>query len=68
MFQRSSIKKFVILTLAWLTHMTTLLWYGIATSQLGFILWFVFELIMIYFVYVITGKVINNVNLESQRS
>ena len=63
MFQKASIKKFVLLTLAWVVHMTTILWYGIATGQIGFILWFALELMMIYFVYVITGKVINNVGL-----
>jgi hypothetical protein len=66
MFQKASIKKFVLLTLAWVFHMVTILWYGIATSQIGFILWFALELMMIYFVYVITGKVIHNDSLGSK--
>ena len=47
MFQKSSIKKFVLLIIAWVIHMVTILWYGIATSQIGFILWFALELMVI---------------------
>jgi hypothetical protein len=66
MFQKSSIKKFVLLIIAWVIHMVTILWYGIATSQIGFILWFALELLVIYFVYVITGKVFNNDSIQSE--
>ena len=66
MFQKSSIKKFVLLIIAWVIHMVTILWYGIATSQIGFILWFALELMVIYFVYVITGKVFNNDSIQSE--
>jgi len=66
MFQKSSIKKFVLLIIAWVTHMVTILWYGIATNQIGFILWFALELLVIYFVYVITGKVFNNDSIQSE--
>lgn len=66
MFQKSSIKKFVLLIIAWVIHMVTILWYGIATSQIGFILWFALELMVIYFVYVITGKVFNNDYIGSE--
>jgi hypothetical protein len=43
--------------------MTALMWYGIATAQLGFILMFFLELMMIAFVYVITGKVVKDEDL-----
>jgi hypothetical protein len=66
MFQKASIKKFVLLIIAWVIHMVTILWYGIATNQIGFILWFGLELMVIYFVYVITGKVFNNDSIESE--
>jgi hypothetical protein len=66
MFQKSSIKKFVLLIIAWVIHMVTILWYGIATNQIGFILWFALELLVIYFVYVITGKVFNNDSIQSE--
>ena len=66
MFQKSSIKKFVLLIIAWVIHMVTILWYGIATNQIGFILWFALELMVIYFVYVITGKVFNNDSIQSE--
>jgi hypothetical protein len=66
MFQKATIKKFIFLTMAWVIHMITILWYGIATNQVGFILWFALELMMIYFVYVITGKVVKDDSLGSE--
>jgi hypothetical protein len=66
MFQKATIKKFILLIIAWVIHMATILWYGIATNQVGFILWFALELMMIYFVYVITGKVVKDDSLGSE--
>jgi len=63
MFQSPSIKRFFLLVVSWVVHMTALMWYGIATAQLGFILMFFLELMMIAFVYVITGKVVKDEDL-----
>lgn len=62
MFQNPSIKKFFFVFFAWVVHLIATLWYGIATGQIGFVLLFFMELIMIVFVYIITGKVLNNVD------
>jgi hypothetical protein len=66
LFQSPTIKKFFLLFLIWLVHIGAILWYGIVTSQVGFILWFFLEITMIYLVYVITGKVIRNDSLQSE--
>lgn len=60
MFHKPSIKKFLFLILSWVVHMAINLWYGIATDQIGFVLIFFLEISMIFFVYIITGKVLSN--------
>ena len=65
LFQSPTIKKFLFLVVSWIAHIGSILWYGIATSQVGFILWFFLEITMVYFVYIITGKVVRNDSLES---
>lgn len=60
LFLNPSPKKFFLLFLTWLLHIGTILWYGIVTNQIGFILWFGLEIIMVYFVYIITGKVLKD--------
>ena len=63
MFQSPSVKRFLVLVLAWVIHMVVMLWYGIATAQIGFVFMFFLEIMMLAFVYVITGKVTKNENL-----
>jgi hypothetical protein len=60
MFLSPSLKKFFTLALAWLVNWVATLWYGIVTEQVGFILICGLEVAMIFFVYVITGKVIQD--------
>ena len=60
MFLSPSLKKFAILALAWSINLGATLWYGIVTGQVGFILICGLEVAMIFFVYVITGKVIQD--------
>lgn len=62
-FQNPSIGKFLFLILAWIAHSTVLVWYGIATDQIGFVMIVLLEIMMVTFVYIITGKVIKNENL-----
>jgi len=66
LFQSPTIKKFLFLFLSWVAHMGTILWYGIATRQVGFILWFLLEITMVYFVYIITGKVIKDDSIRAE--
>lgn len=60
LFLNPSPKKFFLLFLTWLVHVGTILWYGIVTNQIGFVLWFGLEIIMVYLVYIITGKVLKD--------
>ena len=62
-FQNPSVGKFLFLILAWIIHSATLVWYGIATGQVGFIMIVLLEIMMTTFVYIITGKVVKNENL-----
>lgn len=66
LFQSPTIKKFLLLVLSWIAHIGAMLWYGIVTSQVGFILWFFLEITMVYFVYIITGKVVRDDSLGSE--
>lgn len=65
LFHNPSIKKFILFIFAWVVHMVVTLWYGIATEQIGFVLIFGLEIAIIFFVYIITGKVLNYVDQES---
>lgn len=66
LFLSPSIKKFLLLILSWIIHMIVILWYGIATNQMGFILLFGLEITIIFFVYIITGKVLKYVDQISE--
>jgi hypothetical protein len=63
MFRNPSAMKFIFLIFMWLAHITTMLAYGIATGQVGFILLFGLELAMIAFVYVIVMKLAEDVDI-----
>jgi len=43
---KSSVGKLALMIAAWLTYQIVTLWYGIATDQIGFILMFIFQLVM----------------------
>lgn len=60
LFHNPSIAKFIIMACAWVINTVAFVWYGIATQQLGFILIVALEFLFIFFVYIITGKVIKD--------
>lgn len=43
---KSSAGKLALLISAWLTYQTATLWYGLATKQIGFVLMFIFQIII----------------------
>jgi hypothetical protein len=63
MFNNPTIKKFVVVIIAWAARLTTLVWYGLATNQIGFILLSLFEVIIMFFIYV-TAKKEYQVNVD----
>ena len=61
-FHNPTIRKFVFLLFVWVAKMSVVAWYGFATDQMGFILISFFEVLMIFFIYIIAGKVLANAN------
>lgn len=43
---QASMSKLIVFITSWVLWMITILWYGIATHQVGFILMFVFQLVI----------------------
>lgn len=56
MFTPPNIAKFILATFVWFLQLFVTLIYGMATDQIGFIMLFFLEVIMIMMVYVVTGK------------
>ena len=59
-FRNPSVIKFLFLAFFWAFNVGATLWYGIYTGQIGFILIAGLEIAMAIFVYVTTGKAIQN--------
>lgn len=49
----STLGKIALMISSWLTYQAVTLWYGIATHQIGFILMFVFQIIISIAAFVI---------------
>jgi len=63
MFRNPNIPKFILLIFMWIAHMSVTLAYGIFTGQVGFILLFGLELSMILLVYIMVGKLVEDVDI-----
>lgn len=56
MFTPARVSKFFLAGFLWLVQLFVTLIYGMSTNQIGFVMLFFLEVIMIMFVYVVTGK------------
>lgn len=61
-FHNPNIKKFMLLIAVWVAKMVAVGWYGFATDQIGFVLIPFFELLVLFFTYIIAGKAVSNAN------
>lgn len=59
-FHNPTVVKFAFLALAWVIHQASVLVYGIATKQIGFIGMFILELIMVMLVFVISERLVKD--------
>lgn len=66
MFSKPRVITFIFTLMSWVLSMTTKLVYGIATDQIGFILLFALDLFMVFLVFIIAGRYIND-NQDYQR-
>lgn len=60
MFTKPHAVTFIITFITWAAAMITKLLYGLATDQIGFVLLFFLDIFMIFLVFVITGRYIND--------
>lgn len=56
MFSRISTGKFLFAVLAWLVQLSSVIIYGMATNQLGFVLLFFVEIILLVVGLIVIGK------------
>ena len=57
---KTSVAKIATMVVLWMVHQVSILWYGLATDQIGFILMFIFQFIVtIITVIVSTERSIN---------
>lgn len=61
-FKNPSAGKFLFLALVWVINSIVTLVYGIATDQIGFVLLFFLEWMMIVIAFIESGRVIKNVS------
>jgi uncharacterized membrane protein len=59
---KSSVGKLALLISSWMTYQIITLWYGIATKQIGFILMFIFQLVITVATVVISTERSTNEN------
>lgn len=60
MFTRPHPLTFLITFILWFANMAVKLIYGLATDQIGFVLLFFLDMFMIFLVFVIAGRYIND--------
>lgn len=63
MFRNPTIAKFVLVSAVWVVNTFIILIYGIATSQIGFVLLFLLEWAALIAVFSASGKVLKNVDI-----
>ena len=53
---KATLTKIVVMIGFWIVHQAAILWYGIATNQIGFILIFVFQFIITLLTIVVNAE------------
>lgn len=62
MFTRTSIFKFFLLAIVWILHEIITLVYGIATEQIGFVMIFSLDWVILIMIFAISGRYLKNEN------
>lgn len=60
---KTSLLKISLMVIFWIIHQTIVLWYGIATDQIGFILIFIFQFIVTLLTIIISTERSLNENI-----
>ena len=60
MFTRPHFITFIFTFILWAVNMAVKLIYGLATDQIGFILLFFLDIFMIFLVFIIAGRYVND--------
>lgn len=60
MFTKPHVLTFVFTFILWAINMGSKLVYGLATDQIGFVLLFFLDIFMIFLVFIIAGRYIND--------
>ena len=53
---KTSVAKIATMVVLWMVHQVSILWYGLATDQIGFILMFIFQFIVTILTVIISTE------------
>jgi hypothetical protein len=60
---KTSVAKIAMMVVLWMVHQVSMLWYGLATDQVGFILMFIFQFIVTILTVIISTERSINENI-----
>ncbi len=60
---KTSVSKIATMVVLWMVHQVSILWYGLATDQIGFILMFIFQFIVTILTVIISTERSINENI-----
>ena len=60
---KTSVAKIATMVVLWMIHQVSILWYGLATDQIGFILMFIFQFIVTILTVIISTERSINENI-----
>lgn len=60
MFTRPSVITFIVSFMLWAANIGIKLVYGLQTDQIGFVLLFVLDIFMVFLIFIIAGRYIND--------
>jgi hypothetical protein len=60
---KTSVAKIATMIVLWMVHQVSMLWYGLATDQIGFILMFIFQFIVTILTVIISTERSINENI-----
>ena len=60
---KTSVSKIATMVVLWMVHQVSMLWYGLATDQIGFILMFIFQFIVTILTVIISTERSINENI-----
>ena len=60
---KTSVAKIATMVVLWMVHQVSILWYGLATDQIGFIIMFIFQFIVTILTVIISTERSINENI-----